>query len=219
MRRFAVAIALLAGCQVPVPIEGRHVGAVFPTARIDLSLGAEVGCLPDEGTILPADIATGIEVSVTGASGEFAIDDAFVDDAEYRMVAASILGEIRIEGESFDFAVALGSGVDRVDFEFGGAQPFTHDDGHFALVMGVEGAFRPTEDVRLFARIEPWLDLPEASSLFFDLGVSWDVAAAARVVTAYRLWAYSEDAVSSPSGTRDLDLEAHGILLGMEVRL
>ncbi|MCC6783042.1 MAG: hypothetical protein IT457_09380 [Planctomycetes bacterium] len=224
MRALGVVAGLLLvpACVVPEPIEGRAGGVVFPSGRVEFALAErQLPAVPGDGEVAAETegIVPSIALSATAAEGRFEISHRDFDDADFEMVAGSALLVGRVRSGEFEAGIYAGMGADRVRLEFTGVRPFERDKTHLALVLGIEGAW-VIEDtgLRLFARLEPWLEFPAASSAFFEAGLGYDVLEPLRLVAAYRFWAYGEDSVSTPLGNYELDLGAHGIVLGGELR-
>ncbi len=215
-------LLLATACAVPEPIEGRAGEVVFPSGRIEIALAERQSpavpgggdAASDSGEFVPA-----LALTATAAEGRFAISHRDFDDADFEMVAGSALLVGRLASGEFEAAIYAGMGADRVQLEFTGPYAFERDKTHLALVLGIEGAWLIEDTgLRLFARLEPWLEFPAASSAFFEAGFGYDVLEPLRLVAAYRFWAYGEDSVSTPLGNYEVDLAAHGLVLGGELR-
>ena len=206
----ALLIASAGGCLGIDPgIDIRDGPVLIPTLRATFDLGdTELGA--ESGKPAPGDSRAAIELIVSGASGK----DAGVD---YRLVQTTVALDGRlVREETWSLDVLFGGGY--IDFDLSAAG-LDHDYNDVGLFGGLQLDWRATPSLTPYARYSLMAGLFTSVSHQVEIGVSYAINKNVRLLGGYRFWKFQEEESFVFFGTgTDIDLEIHGLVLGVEFK-
>ncbi len=206
----ALRIASAGGCLgLDSEIDIRDGPVLIPTLRATFDIGdTELGA--ESGKPAPGDSRGAIELTVSGASGK----DAGVD---YRIVQTTVALDGRLVREkTWSLDVLLGGGY--IDFDLSAAG-LDHDYDDIGLFGGLQLDWKATHRLTPYARYSLMAGLFTSVSHQVEIGVSYAISKNVRLLGGYRFWKFQEEdfLVIFGPGT-DIDLEIHGLVLGVEFK-
>ena len=207
--------AALAGCTVSDGIEGSD-DTYFPTVRVVIN---DAQFADDQDPDAETRYTSAVELSVTGANGDFDPDGTVLTEADYSLIEASVSwrGGIVVH-DNLRFELVTGIGYVNADIEGMGMSGFSISENtdRFGLLLGGRVGWEPIPRVELYARATALPLYLEALSTQLEAGVQYRPVDHVSLLLAYRRWDYeSEDFGDFLSSSPQTDIELTGLTFGL----
>jgi hypothetical protein len=208
---------LATGCVGPTQVDGRSDGMLFPALRTHVEFGRQ----RDDGETRRARALVGMEIELSGGSGDFRPTDPAFAKADFDLVDMHVVfrggvdidDRLRIEGlAGFEFS--------RFEIDFGAVnQPRESETANsFGPMIGAQMTLDLVDRLEMFGRATTGTGLGDSLNEKLEVGLHLEISPQTRLLLAHRWWNYENDHLNFALVPNvDLDLDMTGLIIGLDV--